>query len=59
MSKRVIDILLIISFIIFAIILFVVVVSNFTTQMNGLIIIADGLFIIFAMNYLLFKREGS
>lgn len=59
MSKRVIDILLIISFIIFAIILFVVVVSNFTTQMNGLIIIADGLFIIFAMNYLLFKREES
>lgn len=53
-----INILLIMSFIIFSVILFwVSIFSNYNAQMNGLILIADGLFIILAINYLLYKKD--
>lgn len=58
MNNRTCNILIIISFIIFAIVLFwIVFASPFNTQMNGLIIIVDFLSVLLAVNYLTYLKE--
>lgn len=50
--------LIIISFVIFAVVLFwIVFASPFNTQMNGLIIIVDCLSVLLATNYLTYRKE--
>jgi hypothetical protein len=58
MNNRTCNILIIISFIIFAIVLFwIVFASPFNTQMNGLIVIVDFLSVLLAANYLTYRKE--
>lgn len=58
MNNRTCNILIIISFIIFAIVLFwIVFASPFNTQMNGLIVIVDFLSVLLAVNYLTYLKE--
>lgn len=58
MNNKTCNILIIISFIIFAIVLFwIVFASPFNTQMNGLIIIVDFLSVLLAVNYLTYRKE--
>jgi hypothetical protein len=58
MNNRTCNNLIIISFVIFAVVLFwIVFASPFNTQMNGLIIIVDCLSVLLATNYLTYRKE--
>ena len=58
MNNRTCNTLIIISFVIFAVVLFwIVFASPFNTQMNGLIVIVDCLSVLLATNYLTYLKE--
>jgi hypothetical protein len=58
MKNRTCNILIIISFVIFAVVLFwIVFASPFNRQMNGLIVILDCLSVLLAANYLTYRKE--
>ena len=58
MNNKICNILIIISFVIFAVVLFwIVFVSPFNTQINGLIVILDCLSVLLAANYLTYIKE--
>ena len=58
MNNRTCNILIIISFVIFGIVLFwIVFTSPFNTQINGLIVILDCLSVLLAANYLTYLKE--
>ena len=60
MNNRTCNILIIISFVIFAVVLFWIVFANpFNTQMNGLIVILDCLSVLLAANYLTYIKEKN
>lgn len=58
MNNRTCNILIIISFVIFGIVLFwIVFASPFNTKINGLIVILDCLSVLLAANYLTYLKE--
>ena len=58
MNNRTCNNLIIISFVIFAVVLFwIVFASPFNTQINGLIVIIDCLSVLLAANYLTYLKE--
>ena len=58
MNNRTCNILIVISFVIFGIVLFwIVFTSPFNRQMNGLIVILDCLSVLLAANYLTYIKE--
>jgi hypothetical protein len=58
MNNRTCNNLIIISFVIFAVVLFwIVFASPFNRQMNGLIVILDCLSVLLAANYLTYRKE--
>ena len=58
MNNRTCNILIIISFVIFGIVLFwIVFTSPFNTKINGLIVILDCLSVLLAVNYLTYLKE--
>ena len=60
MNNKTCNILIIISFVLFAVVLFwIVFVSPFNTQMNGLIVILDCLSVLLAANYLTYLKEKN
>ena len=60
MNNRTCNTLIIISIVIFAVVLFwIVFVSPFNTQMNGLIVIVDCLSVLLAVNYLTYIKEKN
>ena len=60
MNNRTCNILIIISFVIFAVVLFwIVFASPFNTQINGLIVILDCLSVLLAANYLTYIKEKN
>ena len=60
MNNRTCNTLIIISFVIFAVVLFwIVFASPFNRQMNGLIIILDCLSVLLAANYLTYVKEKN
>ena len=60
MNNRTCNILIVISFVIFDIVLFwIVFTSPFNTQMNGLIVIFDCLSVLLAANYLTYVKEKN
>ena len=60
MNNKICNILIIISFVIFAVVLFwIVFVSPFNTQINGLIVILDCLSVLLAANYLTYVKEKN
>ena len=60
MNNRTCNILIIISFVIFGIVLFwIVFASPFNRQINGLIVILDCLSVLLAANYLTYVKEKN
>jgi hypothetical protein len=58
MNTNIYNLLILVSFVIFTIVLFwIVFASPFNTQMNGLIVILDCLSVLLATNYLLYRKE--
>ena len=58
MNNRTCNILIIISFVIFAVVLlWIVFASPFNTKINGLIVILDCLSVLLAANYLTYLKE--
>ena len=58
MNTNIYNLLILVSFVIFTIVLFwIVFTSPFNTQMNGLIIIADCFLVLMSTNYFLYRKE--
>ena len=57
MDKKLLDVLMLGAIFIFSVVLFsIVLFFKLTPQMNGLIIIADIIFIVLSFNYLLHRK---
>lgn len=58
MNTNIYNLLILVSFVIFTIVLFwIVFTSPFNTKMNGLIVIVDCLSVLLATNYLTYRKE--